>query len=102
MGVNAQIDWRFYELWQKTLSKVTKNISSKIQEAYLEEMAEPSMLAYLCDHPGYLTVFLVGILLILFFAFMYVYSTKSKMQQKKIAGELAKALEKAQKANEVK
>lgn len=102
MGVNAQIDWRFYELWQKALSKVTKDISSKIQEAYLEEMTEPSILAYLCDHPGYLTVLLVGILLILFLAFMYVYSAKSKMQQQKIAGELAKALEEAKKANEVK
>ena len=102
MGVNAKDSCHFYGLWEKALSKVAYNESEELVETYLEETATPGMAAYMFDHPIYLIVLSAVILLLLFLSALYMQSVKSKNRQKKIAGELAIALEDAKEANELK
>ena len=102
MGVNANDNYAFYGLWEKTLSNVAENMSAEIVQTYVEETASPSMIAYLYDHPSYLLAFFACILLFLFLIVLYWQSVKSKKQQEKISAELAQALEDAREANESK
>ncbi len=102
MGVNANDDYAFYGLWEKTLAEVAQNVSAEVVQTYVEETATPTVMAYLFDHPSYLLLICGGCLVILFLAVLYLQSVRSKNQQKKIAGELAIALEDAREANESK
>ena len=102
MGVNADDAYAFYGLWEKTLSGVAENISAEVVQTYIEETATPSIIAYIFDHPSYLIMLCVGSLAILFLIVLYFQSVRSKNKQKRIAGELAVALEDAREANESK
>ena len=102
MGVNANIDHRFYGLWEKTLAAVADRSSAEIVQQHLEQTIAPNMVEYLFGHPSLLlglcffgAVFVVVILL-------YGQSVKSKKKQEKISGELAQALEKAEEATKAK
>ncbi len=102
MGVNANTAYAFYGLWEKTLADVAENMSAEIVQTYVEETSTPTMMAYLFDHPSYLLLLFAAVLMICFLAVLYLQSVRSKNQQKKIAGELAVALEDAREANESK
>ena len=102
MGVNAQLDHRFYGLWEKTLVGVADKMSAEVVQKYLEETITPTMAAYLFGHPVYLVAICVGGFLILFLIILYIQSVQSKRKQEKISGELAVALEHAREANEAK
>lgn len=102
MGVNAEDDYHFCGLWSKTLADVAQNQQAEIVQSYIEETALPTVLEYLFDHPAYLVLIITGIILILFLLILYLQSVKSKNQQKKIAAELAVALDEAKEANEAK
>ena len=102
MGVNANADIHFYGLWEKTLADVSAAVSTEIVQEYLEQTTTPTMIEYLFDHPIYLIVACTGVFLILLLILLYRQSVKSKNKQKKIAGELAVALEEAKEATEAK
>ena len=102
MGVNAKDDRNFYGIWEKTLSIVSGRDRASIVQNYVEETTTPSMLEYLFDHPVYLILCIAGICLIVFLILLYGQSIKSKNRQKKIANELAVALQDAKEANDAK
>ncbi len=102
MGVNVNDAYAFYGLWEKTLAEVSQNVSAEIVQTYVEETATPTMMAYLFDHPSYLIMLCGGCIVILFLIVLYLQSVRSKNDQKKIAAELAAALEDAREANESK
>lgn len=102
MGVNADVDVRFYGIWHKTLCKVAEDMGPEVMHAYAELSESNSMAAYIFDHPVYFVCFLFTLFLVFFFVCMYLQSTKSKREQEKISKELAAALEDAREAQEVK
>ena len=102
MGVNANIDYHFYGLWEKTLANVSADTSANIVQEYLDETTSQRPVAYLFDHPAYLIILSIGAALLVCMILLYLQSVKSKNRQQKIAGELALALEEAQKANDSK
>lgn len=102
MGVNSKDDYHFYGIWKKTLAKVTDQMSAEVVQSYLEADADPSMLAYLYDHPSYLLTVTGSILVAIFFIILYLQSVRSKNKQKEISNELAAALEETKEANEAK
>ena len=102
MGVNAKDDRNFYGIWEKTLSIVAGRDRASIVQDYVEETTTPSMLEYLFDHPVYLILCIAGICLIVFLILLYGQSIKSKNRQKKIANELAVALQEAKEATDAK
>ncbi len=102
MGINANIDYHFYGIWEKTLANVSSKISANIVQSYLEESTFQNPFSYLFDHPAYLVILSIGAALLVCMILLYVQSVKSKNRQQKIAGELAVALVDAQKANDSK
>ena len=102
MGVNADLDYHFYGLWSKTLTKEEETISANIVQEYLDTTTSQNAFAFLFDHPAYLIILCIGTVLLLFMIILYVQSVKSQKQQQVISSELASALEEAQKANESK
>ena len=102
MGINADIDYHFYGIWEKTLANVSAKISANIVQSYLEESTSQNPFSYLFDHPTYLVILSIAAALLICMILLYIQSVKSKNRQQKIAGELAMALEDAQKANESK
>ncbi len=102
MGVNANFDYNFYGLWEKTLAEVAKSKSTEVVQDYLEKESRPTLAAYLFDNPIYF-VGIVGLLLITVFAIlMYAHSTKAKNKQLRISEQLSEALTEARKANDAK
>ncbi len=102
MGVNANDNYHFYGLWEKTLSNVSAQVEAEIVQAYNEETSATGIVEYLFDHPAYLISVIVTVALMVFLILLYLQSVRSKNRQKKIAGELAVALEEAKEANESK
>ena len=102
MGVNAEEDYHFYGLWEKTLLGVTKELSAEITQEYSEQTATPTLAQYLFDHPTYLIVLCFVTFVLICVILLYLQSVKSKKRQEKIAGELAVALEKAEEATAAK
>lgn len=102
MGINAGDNHYLYGIWEKTLSAVSKQTSDGIVQTYLEESTVPTPLAYMFDHPMYLIILIGAMIIILFLIVIYIQSEKNKNHQKKIASELAVALEEARDANEAK
>ena len=102
MGVNAQDNYIFYGLWEKTLTGVSESKSSEFVQKYVEETTTPSMIAYLFDHPISLVISCGAACVILILILIYIQSVKSRKKQQKIARELAVALENAREANEAK
>ena len=102
MGVNANTTIHFYGLWEKTLSRVSSQLSAEIVQEYLEQTAAPTLIQYLFDHPLYLVVMASCVLLLLLMVLLYLQSARSKKKQEKIAGELAQALKEAEKATSAK
>ena len=102
MGVNANDSYAFYGLWEKTLANVAENMGAEIVQTYVEETSTPTMIEYLFDHPSYLILLCAAVLMICFLIVLYLQSVRSRNQQKKIAAELAVALEDAKEANDSK
>lgn len=102
MGVNAYDNYLFYGIFEKTLFNVSQEAAAEIVQKYNEEIAAPTMLAYLFDNPIYLLLMIAGVTLILCLFLLYIQSVHSKIRQKKISDELAIALDKAREANESK
>ena len=102
MGVNEQDDYRFYSIWEKTLAVVANQVSAQVVQSHIEGAANVTFFAYLYDHPEFLLLLALAVLLILFFVVLYLQSLRSKNRQRRIADELAAALEEARKANRAK
>ena len=102
MGINAKDDHHLFGLWEKNLNYISRQNSDEIVQYYLEESTVLSPISYMFDHPVYLLLLLGSVLLILFLIVLYIQAEKNKNHQKKIAGELAVALEEARKANDAK
>lgn len=102
MGVNAELDYRFYGIWEKTLSDVSAQSGPEIVESYVEINTTPTAIAYLFDHPSMLFALIVAALLFLFVVLAYVMSLKSRNKLKLVSEELSVALEEAENANKAK
>ena len=102
MGVNANDSCHFYGLWEKTLADVAESVSAEIVQDYLEQTITPTMLEYLFDHPAYLLALCFGVFLLVLMILLYLQSVKSRNRQKRISGELAAALKRAEEATAAK
>ena len=102
MGVNSDINYNFYGLWEKTLSEVSKNKSAELVQDYLEMENAPSLIAYLFDHPTYFLTIVALLFFTIFVILMYVESTRAKNKQLRISTQLSEALLEARTANEAK
>lgn len=102
MGINANVNIHFYGLWEKTLSRISSQLSAEVVQEYLEQTAAPTLIQYLFDHPMYMVVMASCVLLLLLMVLLYLQSSRSKKKQEKIAGELALALGEAEKATKAK
>lgn len=102
MGVNANSSRYFYGIWEKTLAQVALNNSDELVQSYLETTANPTLLAYLYDHPSYFLCIVGVIFLIIFIIGLYIQSTKAKNKQLFISNQLSEALTAARKANDAK
>lgn len=102
MGVNADIDYNFYGIWNKTLAEVSNNKSATIVQDYLEMENKPTLLAFLFDNPSYIVagIGIVSFMVIVFV--LYLESLHSKHKQEEISKQLSKALLEAKKANDAK
>lgn len=102
MGVNANANYNFYGIWEKTLAEVSNNKSAEIVLHYLETENTPTLIAYLYDHPTYFVVTIGMLFFMIFIVVMYIESTKSKNKQLRISEQLSEALIDAKNANEAK
>lgn len=102
MGVNANDDIAFYGIWEKTLAKISDQVSDEIVQKYLEQTSATTLAEYLFDHPIYLIVVTSAAVLLLLMILLYAQSAKSKKKQERIFAELANALERAKEATEAK
>ena len=102
MGVNAQDSHLFFNLWDKTLSTVSAQFSAEVVQQNVDTNTEESLVRYLYTHPGLSgAVVLIGFAAVLLLA-LYLQSVHNNVNQKRIAQELAAALEDAREANEAK
>ncbi len=102
MAVNANDDRDFYGLWSKTLSEVSAELQAGIVQDYVEEVATPTFIQYLFDHPTTLIIVIAVILVIAFLVALYRQSPRSSRRQKRISDELAVALEDVRSATAAK
>lgn len=97
MGVNANDDVHFLGLWEKTLAEVSGEVGAEIVQEYLEQTTTPNMAQYLFDHPTFLIILCVAVILLLSLTLLYTQQRKGKKQEK-ISMQLAAALQKAEDA----
>lgn len=102
MGVRATDSSDFYGLWEKTLSRVSEEVSSKVVQDYLDETITPTFWEYLFDHPTVLLAMCAVVVLALAMVALYLQSMKSKKRQEKISQELSAALDRAEQATRAK
>ena len=102
MGVNAEADYRFYGLWQKALRRVSDRNAAEIVQQYIETGGNVSFIGYLYDHPIYLLLSSVAILLIVFFIILWIIAVRNTKKQRRISAELTSALNDAKQATEAK
>ncbi len=102
MGVKASGDVHFFGLWEKTLSRVSEEISSEVVQQYLDETITPTFWEYLFDHPTILIAMCAVVAAVLILVLMNIQARKSRKKQEKNAKELATALEKAERATKAK
>ena len=102
MGVNADDDYNFYGMWNKTLKKVAANNSSELVQKYLEIENQVSFQAYMFDHPVYFVCIIVIICFILFIISLYIQSLRARNKQLRISEQLSEALDEANRANNAK
>lgn len=102
MGINVNVDYHFYGLWEKSLRTVSDTQSAEVVLNYLEQTTTPTMLEYLFDRPAYLIIACAAVFLILLLLILYGQSVKSRNRLQKLSGELSEALEKAKEATESK
>lgn len=102
MGVNSQLDHRFFGVWEKTLAQVSANKSDELVQNYLEGTNTPTLMAYIFDHPVYLVFLAAAIFVVLLIFILYIESTISKNRLLRISEQLSEALIEAKNANEAK
>ena len=102
MGVNANLDYSFYGLWEKTLSDVSAKVAGEAVQNYAEINTAPTAVAYLFDHPTVFYGLLIASLLFLFVVLLYALSMRSRRKLQQTSEELAVALKEAKDANEAK
>ena len=102
MAVNAEVDRDFYELWGKTLSKVSAEIQDNVVQKYVDEIPTTTVIQYLFDHPILWVILAAAVMASVFFGILYSQSAKSRDRQKAISDELAAALDEARAATEAK
>lgn len=102
MGVNAEDDWNFYGLWEKTLSKVSQRLSAEIVQEYLEMETNITIMEYFYDHPTLLIAACLFGCLFVFVLILFALSVRGKRRQEKVAQELSVALKKAEDATKAK
>lgn len=102
MGINSDIDYRFYGLWNKTLTSVAEQTGAEVVQQYLDTTIVPTFIEYMYTHPVYLVVSVSVLFLIIFLIVLYLQSVKSKNKQSRISQELAVALDDAREAYESK
>lgn len=102
MGCNAYTDKVFLGLWQKMLNAVVESNENKIIQAYVEDTATPSIIAYLFDHPVYLVVVTGTFTVLVILLILYFNMKNSRNRQKMMAQDLKVALAEAEKATEAK
>ena len=102
MGVNAEDDYNFYGLWEKSLAEVSSDDRTKTVQSYTSVMESPTVIEFLFDNPLYM-MFVMAVAAALFcFILLYWQSTRSRRKQEVISQELAAALDEAQEANAAK
>ena len=102
MGVKASSDVHFFGLWEKTLSKVSDEISSEVVQTYLDETITPTFWEYLFDHPTILIGLCALVALVLILVLLNIEARRSRRRQEENAKALAEALNKAEQATRAK
>ncbi len=102
MGVNAEDDWNFYGLWEKTLSKVSQQVSAEIVQEYLEMSSTVTFAEYLYDHPTLLILACLFLSLFVFVLILFTLSVKAKRRQEQVSQKLSVALKQAEDATKAK
>lgn len=102
MGVNTKDDVRFLNLWNKTLMKVSDEMSAKILQSYLERTVSPTLIGYFYAHPSMFFILLSSFFLTILFITLYILQSKGKQRLERVSEDLAIALEEANEANELK
>lgn len=102
MAVNADCDVSFYGLWEKTLAGVSRELQTETIHYYTDASPAPTVIAYLFDNPAYLLCTVLLIFMMVLFLTLYIQTSISRRDQKKITDELATALENVKHATEAK
>ena len=102
MGVKASTNCHFYGLWEKTLARVSDEISSEVVQSYLDETVTPTFAEYLFGHPTILIIMCAIAAFALAMIPLYVQSVRSKKKQERVAHELSAALSEAEQATKAK
>lgn len=102
MAVNADCDVSFYGLWGKTLAGISREMQTETIHYYTDASSAPTVLAYLFDNPTYLLCTVLLIFMMVLFLTLYIQTSISRREQKKITDELATALENVKHATEAK
>lgn len=98
MGVHRDINYAFYGIWQKALLQTAEKEGANILQAHAYATEETKFLRLLFDHPEYMILFAMVIMLLLFFILAYIQTNESRKREKRAAAQLAVALSDAQKA----
>ena len=99
MGINSQINYLFFDIWQKALAEVSKNEGAEFVQKYLEHNKEMSLIAFLYDHPVYFVCGIVMIFITIFVVYLCIHTMRVKDKQLIISQQLSDALEEVKAAN---
>ena len=102
MGINSKLDYRFGTIWEKTLRGVVSKGGESFVQGYLQSGSSSNLMAFLFDHPVYMALLFVFIILPVFHVFLYIQSTKARKQQMEITKQLETALQEAKAAEEAR
>lgn len=102
MGINADCDHMFYQIWEKTLLKVASENTNEIIQQNMQKTAKTSLIAFLFDYPVYLIFGICFILFMLFFIFQWRHTAKIRNEQIQIAEQLSTALAEVNAANDAR
>lgn len=102
MGINAECDHMFYQIWEKTLLRVASENTNEIIQQNMQKTAKTSLIAFLFDYPVYLLFVVCFLLFMIFFIFMWRHSARVRNEQLQITEQLSNALAEVNEANDAR
>ncbi|MDO4460274.1 MAG: transporter substrate-binding domain-containing protein [Clostridia bacterium] len=100
MGVNSSLEYEFFEIWEKTLMKVSSEYSTEITQKYLESAFNTNLIFFLYQHPAVFISMITVFIILTFVMIMLRINVRRRKQQQIISDKLTLTLEELRSSNE--